>query len=420
MKRLYLDCFAGISGDMFLGALLDLGVPEEALRTELSKLNLKDYQISSRRVIKQNISATKFDCIEDAPALHRSAATTHSHEHGGYTEIAGMITGSGLSENVKRRALSVFRRIGEAEAKIHGVPLEKIHFHEVGAVDSIVDIVGACIALETLGVDEVQASPPRLGSGFVETAHGRFPVPAPATLELLKGIPVRSSDDPVELVTPTGAALLAEFCTKFSQAMPAMSIEKIGYGAGTLDLDKAPNVLRAVLGVASEAESDETRRISADGAIPSRSSEEADAVAVIETNIDDMNPQLFGDVMERLLAAGALDVFLTPVQMKKNRPGTLLTVLCERNRVDALAELLLTHTTSFGLRVHEAQRRKLAREIVKVKTRFGEIEVKVGRLGGKIVARSPEFESCKQAAATFDVSVKEVYGEAARVAGEMS
>jgi uncharacterized protein (TIGR00299 family) protein len=300
----------------------------------------------------------------------------------------------------------MFRRLGEAEAKIHGVPLEQIHFHEVGAVDSIVDIVGACIAVEALRVDEIQSSPPRLGSGFVETAHGRFPVPAPATLELLKGIPVRSSDEPVELVTPTGAALLVEFCTKFSQAMPAMSIEKIGYGAGSRDLDKAPNVLRAVLGVAS--------------AVSYPSSEEADAVAVIETNIDDMNPQLFGDVMERLLAAGALDVFLTPVQMKKNRPGTLLTVLCERNHVDALSELLLTHTTSFGLRVHEAQRRKLAREIVKVKTRFGEIEMKVGRLGGKIVARSPEFESCKHAAAKFNVSVKEVHDEAARAAGEIT
>ncbi|MGA2137762.1 MAG: nickel pincer cofactor biosynthesis protein LarC [Verrucomicrobiia bacterium] len=406
MKVLYLDCFAGISGDMFLGALLDLGVSEEALRTELAKLKLPGYTISTRRVVKQNISATKFDCIEKTPALHPPAPRLRrTGEHRGYSEIAGMITGSGLSENVKRRALSVFKRLGEAEAKIHGVPLEQIHFHEVGAVDSIVDIVGACIAVEALGVDEIQSSPPRLGSGFVETAHGRFPVPAPATLELLKGIPVRSSDEPVELVTPTGAALLAEFCTKFSQAMPAISIEKIGYGAGSRDLDKAPNVLRAVLGESAE---------------DSRHYTETDTVAVIETNIDDMNPQLFGDVMERLLAAGALDVFLTPVQMKKNRPGTLLTVLCERNHVDALSELLLTHTTSFGLRVHEAQRRKLAREIVKVKTRFGEIEVKVGRLGGKIVARAPEFESCKQAAAKFNVSVKEVQGEAARAAGEIS
>ena len=403
MKLLYLDCFAGISGDMFLGALLDLGASEDALRGELAKLNLKEYQISSRRVIKQNISATKFDVVvmEDS-ALHRSAATTR-HEHRGYSEIAKMIEESGLSTRVKERALKVFRRIGEAEAKIHGIPLEKVHFHEIGAVDSIVDIVGACIAVEALGVDEVHASPPRLGSGFVETAHGKFPVPAPATLELLKGIPVQSSNEPVELVTPTGAALLAEFCSKFGP-MPAMTIEKIGYGAGARDLDKAPNVLRAVLGEVSAAAS---------------TAEEADAVSVIETNIDDMNPQLFGDVMERLLAAGALDVFLTPVQMKKNRPGTLLNVLCERNGVDRLAELLLTHTTSFGVRIHEAQRRKLAREIVTVKTKFGEVEVKLGRLGGKIVARSPEFESCKQAAAKAGVAVKEVYDEVFRCSGAL-
>jgi uncharacterized protein (TIGR00299 family) protein len=402
MKLLYLDCFAGISGDMFLGALLDLGVSEDALRAELSKLQLPGYQISSRRVVKQNISATKFDVItlEDSTP-HRGVATTH-HQHRGYAEIIAMIEKSGLSEAVRERAERVFRRIGEAEAKIHGIPLEKVHFHEIGAVDSIVDVVGACIAVEALGVDEIQASPPRLGSGFVETAHGRFPVPAPATLELLKGIPVQSSSDPVELVTPTGAALLAEFCTKFGP-MPAMSIEKIGYGAGSRDLEKAPNVLRAVLGVAS---------------VTSTRSDETDAVAVIETNIDDMNPQLFGDVMEHVLAAGALDVFLTPVQMKKNRPGTLLTVLCERNRVDALAELLLTHTTSFGVRVHEAQRRKLAREIVTVTTKFGDIEVKVGRLGGKVVTRSPEFDSCQQAAARFNIGVKDVYNEAGRVAGE--
>lgn len=389
MKLLYLDCFAGISGDMLLGALIDLGVSEDALRDELGKLKLPGYTISTRRVVKQNISATKFDCIEKRPALVTSAATTHR----GYTEIAGMIEGSGLSENVRRRALSVFRRIGEAEAKIHGVALEKIHFHEVGAVDSIVDIVGACIALEKLGVDEVQASSPRLGSGFVETAHGKFPVPAPATLELLKGVPVSPSNEPVELVTPTGAALLAEFCSRYGP-MPAMSIEKIGYGAGSRDLEKTPNVLRAVLGEATGGD--------------------ADVISVIETNIDDMNPQLFGDVMERLLAAGALDVFLTPVQMKKNRPATLLTVLCGRNDVDKMCELVLTHTTSFGVRVHEAQRRKLSREIIKVVTNFGEIEVKVGRLAGKIVSWSPEYESCRQAAAKAGVAVKDVYEEASR------
>jgi uncharacterized protein (TIGR00299 family) protein len=402
MKLLYLDCFAGISGDMFLGALLDLGVSEDALREDLAKLQLPGYQISSRRVIKQNISATKFDVITMEDSTPHRGVATQGHEHRGYSEIIAMIEKSGLSSAVKERAQRVFHRIGEAEAKIHGIPLEKVHFHEIGAVDSIVDIVGACIAVEALGVDEIQASPPRLGSGFVETAHGRFPVPAPATLELLKGIPVQSSSDPVELVTPTGAALLAEVCVSFGP-MPAMSIEKIGYGAGSRDLDKTPNVLRAVLGKSAE---------------DSRRDSETDTMAVIETNIDDMNPQLFGDVMEQVLAAGALDVFLTAVQMKKNRPGTLLTVLCERNSVNALAELLLTHTTSFGVRVHEAQRRKLAREIVMVKTKFGDIEVKVGRLGGKIVTRSPEFESCKQAAARFKTGVKDVYNEAARVTGE--
>ncbi len=407
MKLLYLDCFAGISGDMFLGALLDLGVSEDALRTELEKLHLREYQISSQRVTKQNISATKFDvAVFEAAVVRSPSPMLHAavHEHLGYTEIAAMIEKSGLSQRVKERALRVFRRIGEVEAKIHGIPLEKIYFHEIGAVDSIVDIVGACIAVELLDVDEIHASPPRLGSGFVETAHGRFPVPAPATLELLKGIPVQPSNEAFELVTPTGAALLAEFCTRFGP-LPAMSIEKIGYGAGTRDLEKTPNVLRAVLGEASAVAS---------------TTQETDVITVIETNIDDMNPQLFGDVMERLLAAGALDVFLTPVQMKKNRPGTLLTVLCEAKVVDTLADLVLTHTTSFGVRVHEMQRRKLAREIVKVKTRFGEIDVKVGRLRGKIVTRSPEFETCKQAATRFNVSVKEVYREATRVAEEIA
>jgi hypothetical protein len=392
MKLLYLDCFAGISGDMFLGAMLDLGLPPRILRAELAKLKLTGYRISTRRVVKQNITATKFDCAAKPAHIHRS-----------YTDIAAMIQKSRLSDNVKRRALNVFRRLGEAEAKIHGVPLEKIHFHEIGAVDSIVDIVGVCVAVEALGVSEIYAAPPPLGSGLVETTHGRFPLPAPATLELLKGVPTQSSSEMAELVTPTGAALLTEFCTKFGP-MPAMSVEKIGYGAGARDFDKTPNVLRAVFGVAS--------------AVPSRSSDEADTVAIIETNLDDMNPQLFGDVMERLLAAGALDVFMTAVQMKKNRPGTLLTVLCGRNDVDRMADLLLTHTTSFGVRVHEVQRRKLARKSVKLKTKFGQIEVKIGRLGGKIVSRSPEFEACKRAAAKADVAVKEVYSEATRVAEE--
>jgi len=381
MKLLYLDCFAGISGDMLLGALIDLGVSEDLLRNELAKLHLHGYRIETRRVTKQHVTATKFDCV-----------VGHEHHHRGCSDIVAMIEASALAENVKRKAVSVFRRIGEAEAKVHGIPLEKVHFHEIGAVDSIVDIVGACVALESLGVERVVALPPPLGSGFVETAHGRFPIPAPATLELLKGLPTGTSPEHGESVTPTGAALLAEFCAAFGP-MPAMSVEKIGYGAGTRELEKTPNVLRALLGEAASAA-------------------ESDSVAIIEVNIDDMNPQWFGDVMERLLGAGALDVFLTPVQMKKNRPGTLLTVLCEPADADRFAELVLTHTTSFGVRIHEARRRKLDREIVRVATKFGEIEVKVGRLNGKVVTRSPEYESCKRAAALANVPVREVYDAA--------
>jgi uncharacterized protein (TIGR00299 family) protein len=399
MKLLYLDCFAGISGDMLLGALIDLGVSESALRAELAKLSLHGYRIESRRVMKQNIAATKFDCVEEEHGHH------HHHHHRGYTDIAAMIEQSALSDAVKRRAVSVFRRLGEAEAKIHGVPLEKIHFHEIGAVDSIVDIVGACVALELLGAKRVVAAPPPLGAGFVETAHGKFPAPAPATLELMRGLPAGTLTEQGELVTPTGAALLAEFCASFSPTIPAMLVGKIGYGAGTRELAKTPNVLRAVLGEATAA--------------TATASAETDSVAVIEANIDDMNPQWFGDVMERLLVNGALDVFLTPVQMKKNRPGTLLTVLCEPGDADRFAELVLAHTTSFGVRIHEARRRILAREIVRMATRFGEIEVKIGRLNGKVVTRSPEYESCKRAASLANATVKEVYAAAAQAAEEM-
>ena len=390
MKILYLDCFAGISGDMLLGALIDLGVSEDSLRNELAKLSLSDYSITTRRVIKQSITATKFDCH----AEHES----HHHTHRGFTEISKLITDSHLAESVKKRAISVFRRLGVVEARIHGVALEQIQFHEIGAVDSIIDIVGVCIALESLAVTEVQASPLPCGSGFVVTAHGRFPVPAPATLELLRGVPIVASAVCTELVTPTGAALLAEFCGHYG-TIPSLVVEKIGYGAGSRDLPELPNVLRAVLGQKTDR--------------PSSS----DTVAIVEANLDDMNPEFFGDVMERLLATGALDVFWTPVQMKKNRPGTMLTVLCEVADADQVADLVLTHTTSFGVRILEARRRKLTRAIVTVQTRFGEIAVKVGRHNGKVVQRSPEFESCRRSATEAGVPVKAVYNEAARAAG---
>ena len=392
MKTLYLDCFAGISGDMFLGVLIDLGVSEDLLRQELTKLTLPHYSIAARRVVKQTIAAVKFDCVEEQ---HH-----HHHEHRGFTEIVNLITRSALPETVKRRAVNIFSRLGTAEAKIHGVPLAQIHFHEIGAVDSIVDIVGTCIALELLGITAVQASPLPCGSGFVETAHGKFPVPAPATLELLRGIPIVPAPVSAELVTPTGAALLAEFCGRYG-AIPPLVVEKIGYGAGTRDLVDRPNVLRGVLGHLLESPST------------------GDRVATVEANIDDMNPEFFGDVMERLLATGVLDVFWTPIQMKKNRPGTLLTVLCEVNDADRVADLVLAHTTSFGVRIQEARRRRLDREIVAVRIPAGEIAVKIGRLNGKVVQRSPEFESCRRIAAEANVPIKEVYNEAARAAGDI-
>jgi len=391
MTLLYLDCFAGISGDMLLGTLIDLGASEDLLRKELTKLPLPHYSIATRRVVKQSIAATKFDCIEE----HQ-----HHHEHRGFTEIAALITSSGLAETVKHRAVSVFRRLGEAEAKIHGVPLEQIHFHEIGAVDSIVDIVGTCLALDLLGITAMHASPLPCGSGFIETAHGRFPVPAPATLELLRGVPIIAAAVSAELVTPTGAALLAEFCDQYG-SLPPLIVEKIGYGAGTRDLADRPNVLRGVLGQ------------------PAKSAVVGDTVATVEANIDDMNPEFFGDVMDRLLTTGALDVFWTSVQMKKNRPGTLLTVLCEVTDVDRVADLILAHTTSFGVRIQEVRRRKLDREIVTVRIPTGEIAVKIGRLHGKVVQRSPEFESCRRIAATANIPVKEVYNEAARAAGDI-
>ncbi|MDW8344270.1 MAG: nickel pincer cofactor biosynthesis protein LarC [Verrucomicrobiae bacterium] len=394
MKILYLDCFAGVSGDMLLGALVDVGVAEDRLRTELAKLDLDGFAVQTRRVVKQNIAAVKFDVWTTG---HATEVQHGAHSHRGYREIVAMIDRSKLSVSVKRRAGNVFRRIAEAEARIHQVPVEQVHFHEIGAVDSIVDIVGTCVALELLGVEQVQARPPPLGTGFVETAHGRFPVPAPATLELLRGVPVASSAFAAELVTPTGAALLVEFCESFGP-MPALTIERIGYGAGSRDLKETPNVLRVVLGEAATV---------GDAA-------ETDSVVLLETNLDDANPQWCGALTEELWAAGALDVWVTPVQMKKQRPGVVVSALAAPGAVDRLAEVMFRHSTTFGVRSTVMQRRKLAREQVEVETPFGKIEVKVGRLAGKILTWAPEYESCRAAARQSGVPVRWVWEAAMR------
>ncbi len=314
-----------------------------------------------------------------------------------------MIEGSDLSEFVKRHAIGIFQRIAKAEGKIHGMKPEEVTFHEVGALDSIADIVLACVGIEALKVDRVVASPLAEGRGWIDAAHGRFPVPAPATLEILAGIELGSVDEPFEFITPTGAAIVAEFAEAFG-AMPAMKIEKIGYGVGSRVTKGRPNVLRAVLGEAV---------IGAAGT----DGYERDTVTRVETNIDDLSPEIVGAVTEQLLKAGALDVFLTPIQMKKNRPGLQLTALCEDSAVERVAELIFRQTTSFGVRMDRVDRLKLERTFETVKTAFGEVTVKIGRLGGETLQVSPEFESCKALSEKTGQPIRVIYEAAVKGRG---
>ena len=422
MKTLYLDIFSGISGDMFIGALIDLGADARKLERELQKLKLDGYHLHVTRKQKSGIEGVKFDVhLTDAhehhhehDSHHASAAPklpsegwsriTHQEHHHDenrtFAEIKKLVAKSKLSAWVKKKSVAVFQRIAEAEGKIHGLPPVKVHFHEVGAVDSIVDIVGACIALEMLGKPRVLAAPVIEGTGWVDCAHGRFPVPAPATLAILgaRGVGVTQCDEPHELVTPTGAALLAEFVENFGP-MQSLVAEKIGFGLGTRDNQTRPNVLRAVLGKQSTLNSQPSTALDW----------ETDRVAVLETNLDDINPEILGYFIETALAAGALDVFYTPVQMKKDRPGVLLTVLCTEADADKFSELILRETSAFGIRRTVAERRKLRREFTKIKTPFGDVTVKIGRLDGKLVQAAPEFESCKKLAARAKVPLKRIY-----------
>ena len=412
MKTLYLDIFSGISGDMFLGAMIDLGVDAAVLEAELAKLSLGGYQLHVGRKTKANIEGVKFDVH-----LLPTKGDEHSHEHGhshshshddnghsherNFADIQSLITDSSLSGWVKEKSIAVFRRVAEAEGKVHGMPPDEVHFHEVGAVDSIVDIVGGCIALELLDKPRVLAAPVTEGTGWVECAHGRFPVPTAATLEILgaRGVAVNQCDEPHELVTPTGAALLAEFAESF-ELMRGVTPERIGYGLGTRDMNTRPNVLRAVLGQAEAA----TEAKPLDW--------ERDTVTVIETNLDDINAEHLGHFVETALEAGALDVFHTPIQMKKNRPGVLLTVLCAEADADRFSEMILRETTALGVRRHAADRRKLRREVVTVETPLGQVRVKLGRLNGELVQAAPEYESCRDVAAKAGVPLKAVYAAA--------
>ncbi len=396
MRTLYFDCFSGISGDMTVGALRDLGVQEEVFSRALSALGLGgEFETAFRRDSRRNIAGWKFDVTPAAKPVARKhqfvLSQAHAdHEHGrSFADIRQLLQESTLSDFIKTRATAVFHRIAVAEGKIHGFAPEEVSFHEVGAIDSIADIVAVCAGIEALKVDRIVASSLVEGSGFVDCAHGRFPLPAPATLEILSGIPVRQLDEPHELITPTGAAILAEFVTAFGP-LPEIRVEKIGYGLGTRDTVPRPNVLRAVLG-----ESD--------------ANAETDEIVQIDCNIDDLSPEILGGVMDRLFAAGALDVFFTPAQMKKNRPGTLVTVLGEEAKVPELSRILLTETTSFGVRMHRVQRLKLRREFCEVDTPYGPIRMKLGYLGAARVQASPEYDSCRAAAEKASASVKDVY-----------
>jgi len=450
-KTLYLDIFSGISGDMFIGAMLDLGVRFEALEAELRKVDVGHYHLHQQRKSKSGIAGIKFDVHDEhelGPADHdhehhheQPAAHSHGpgpghHHHGhshspspsqslahllapgqahahspehhhhensrNYADIRKLILVSSLSGWVKERAIAIFYRIAVAEGKIHGHSPEEVHFHEVGAIDSIVDVIGACVCLEQLGRPRVLAAPVTEGTGWVNCAHGRFPVPTMATLEILgaRGIAVNQCDEPHELVTPTGAAILAEFAEHFGP-MRGLIAEKVGYGLGTRDNHTRPNVLRAVLG-RTDATPEGGRQLDW----------ETDTIAVLETNLDDVNPEVLGAFVDQALNAGVLDVFHTPIQMKKSRPAVLLTLLCAEGDADRLTEMLLRETTAFGVRRTSASRRKLRREIIAVRTPLGVIDVKVGRLNGQVVQAAPEFESCRKVAAEAGVPLKEIYAAA--------
>lgn len=423
MKTLYLDIFSGISGDMFVGALLDLGIDAHRFEHELEKLHLDGYHLRVSRQQKSGIAGIKFDVhVEDdhehdhhrhehehSHSHHHAHSHSHAHEHEHhhhdhertFAEIKQLISKSALSDWVKKKSIAVFQRIADAEGAIHGKPPEQVHFHEVGAIDSIVDIVGACIALEMLGKPRVLAAPVVEGVGWIDCAHGRFPIPAPATLAILgaRGVAVTQCDEPHELVTPTGAALLAELAESFGP-MQGLVAEKIGFGLGTRENKTRPNVLRAVLGTSSLDPRPSTL---------GSHDWETDTIAVLETNLDDVSAEILGNFVEQVFTAGALDVFHTPIQMKKNRPGVLLTILCAESDADKFAEMMLRETSAFGVRRHPAERRKLRREFTAVKTAFGEVTVKIGKLDGKIVQAAPEYESCRKVAEQARVPLKQVY-----------
>ena len=390
MATLYLDCFSGISGDMLLGALVDLGVPVPWLKENLSSLALSDFDIVTRNVTANGIHAVKVDV---------ETLDTQPHRHLG--DIGDMIGASRLEKLTKENSLKVFEKLAEAEAKIHDCSKESVHFHEVGAVDAMVDIVGACLCLQYLGIHRVVCSPLPMGRGFVDCQHGILPLPAPATLALLKDVPVYGIEQNRELVTPTGAALAATIADGFGE-MPAMSIDGVGYGAGSHELKGQPNLLRAVMGRADNEDQDES----------------LEKLVIVETTIDDMNPEYYGYLMEKLLAEGALDVVWVPVYMKKNRPGTLIHVLCPFHKRIPLVDRIFKETTSLGIRFHEVYRTTLARKAVEIETEFGVVAAKQVQDMDGGVRIVPEFEACRKIALSRNLPLRKVYETVTRCANE--
>ncbi len=444
MRIAYLECFSGISGDMFLGALVDAGVSPRLLEDTVAALGL-GAKLEISRVVRSGISATKVDVWvegeKDMPreeywakqnAAHAAAPAliqaqerqehhhehghshspdhahshetppaphthTHRHTHRGLNEIRKIISAAKISDKAKNTATSVFEALGAAEAKIHDVPIEEIHFHEVGAVDAIVDIVCAAVGAEALAVDEFVCSPLNVGGGTVHCAHGTFPVPAPATLELLRDAPVYSSGVQGELVTPTGAAIVKILAQRF-EPFPPMKVERAGYGAGSRDFERNPNVVRLVIGEAAKP----------------LDKVNSETISVLEANLDDLNPQVFGYVLDRLLQEGALDVFGMPVQMKKNRPGTLLTVLCQSADAIKLTQLIFAETTTLGVRQRHEVRQTLARRWENVRTQWGEVRIKIASMNGTVTNYAPEYEDCRRIATEHHVPLKTVMQEASR------
>ena len=378
MAIAYFDCFAGISGDMTLGALVDAGLSLEDLKRELAKLNVDGFTIEAAKIVKNGITGTKVTVTTEEQKAHRHLR-----------HIREIIEASALSETVKKRSLAVFETLAVAEATIHNTTPEKIHFHEVGALDAIVDVVGAVVGLELLGIDRLVVSPIGVGTGYVDCQHGRIPVPAPATLEILKGIPLRATGIEAELTTPTGAAIVRTLADEFGPG-PDFAPDRVGYGAGTRDLT-IPNLLRVVIG---RTESNDY---------------EIDRVDQIEANIDDLPPERFEFVMERLLEQGALDVLLIPVIMKKSRPAVMLQVLARSTDTETLLKTVFQETTTLGVRLRSVERRKLPRAIREVETSIGKVRVKVSRLGGEIRDLAPEYEDCKRLAREHDLSLGKVY-----------